>query len=60
MDVSYVDKNTYMITFDEKKHLTIIENNIIKCKQVFLDLMSKKFDDEVNKKLGNYGFFKDE
>lgn len=60
MDVSYVDKNTYMITFAEKEHLTIIENNITKCKQIFLDSMSKKFDDEVNKKLGNYGFFKDE
>lgn len=31
-------------------------NNVMKCKQLVLDKISKDFDDSVNKKLGDYGF----
>ena len=49
MDIKYNDGN-YKILLKEYE-ITIAENNIMKCKQVFLQCMSRSFDECVNKKI---------
>ena len=43
----------------ENKVAQIGCDNAMKCKQRFLDIMSKEFDKVVNEKLGDYGFYKE-
>ena len=59
MDIVYLNQ-AYQFSFNKDKKLVVCCDNIVKCKQIFLDTMSKEFDDAVNQKLGNFGFIKKE
>ena len=59
MDIKYSD-NMYEVSMDEEKDTLLIgTDNVMKCKQLFLQQMSRKFDETVNQKLGDYGFIKE-
>ena len=57
MDIKYIG-GAYQIVISDLQY-TIGYDNITKCKQCFLDMMSKEFDKVVNEKLGDYGFYKE-
>lgn len=57
MDIKYTGEVYEVVILDLQ--YTISCDNISKCKQRFLDAVSKQFDEVVNKKLGNYGFHKE-
>lgn len=56
MDIKYVRDDTYQVEISDFQY-TICCDNIMKCKQIFLGIISKQFDNVVNEKLGNNGFF---
>ena len=56
MDIKYVESDVYQVEMSDFKY-KIGCNNIMKCKQIFLEIISRQFDDVVNKKLGDNGFF---
>ncbi len=56
MDIKYVGSDMYQVEMSDFKY-TICCDNIMKCKQRFLENISRKFDDVVNEKLGDNGFF---
>ena len=55
MDIKYVRDDMYQVKISDFQY-TISCDNIMKCKQVFLKIISKQFDDVVNEKLGDNGF----
>lgn len=57
MDIKYIG-GAYDVVISDLQ-CTISSDNVMKCKQYFLDMMSKEFDKVVNKKLGDYGFYKE-
>nr|DAG52832.1 MAG TPA: hypothetical protein [Caudoviricetes sp.] len=57
MDIKYID-GMYEVAISDLQY-TIGCDNVMKCKQRFLDIMSKEFDKVVNEKLGYYGFYKE-
>ena len=57
MDIKYIS-GAYQVTILDLQY-TIGCDNVMKCKQRFLDIMSKEFDKVVNEKLGDYGFYKE-
>lgn len=57
MDIKYIG-GAYDVVISDLQ-CTISGDNVMKCKQYFLDMMSKEFDKVVNKKLGDYGFYKE-
>jgi len=59
LDIKYNDGMYEILVEKEKDTLSIGVNNVMKCKQIFLQQMSRKFDEAVNKKLGDYGFITD-
>ena len=56
MDIKYLESDAYKVEISDFK-CTICCDNIMKCKQRFLEIISRQFDDVVNKKLGDNGFF---
>lgn len=59
MDIKY-DRGVYTVEISNFLWMFGGCNNIMKCKQLVLDKISKDFDDVVNQKLGNYGFTNEE
>lgn len=57
MDIKYIG-GAYQIIISDLQY-TVGCDNVMKCKQRFLDIMSKEFDKVVNEKLGDYGFYKE-
>lgn len=45
----------YHIELDRKVSFHLNADNINKAKQIWLKIMSEKFDEEVNNRLGEYG-----
>ena len=45
----------YHIELDIKDSFHLSADNINKVKQIWLNIMSEKFDEEVNNRLGEYG-----
>ena len=58
MDSKYIG-SSYQFSISDL-HCTIGCDNVMKCKQRFLDVMSKEFDKVVNEKLSDYGFNKED
>lgn len=56
MDIKYVRDEIYQVEISDFQY-TICCDNIMKCKQIFLEIISKQFDNVVNEKLGDNGFF---
>lgn len=56
MDIKYVRDDIYKVEISDFKY-TICCDNIMKCKQRFLEIISRQFDDTVNEKLGDNGCF---
>lgn len=56
MDVKYVGNDMYQVEISDFQY-TIGCENIMKCKQRFLEIISRQFDDAVNEKLGDIGLF---
>ena len=56
MDIKYVRDDIYKVEISDFKY-TICCDNIMKCKQRFLEIISRQFDDTVNEKLCDNGFF---
>ena len=57
MDIKYIG-GAYEIEISDLQY-TICCNNVMKFKQLFLDIISRDFDKAVNEKLGDYGFCKE-
>lgn len=57
MNIKYIG-GAYEVVISDLQY-TIGCDNVMKCKQYFLDMISKEFDKVVNKKLGDYGFYKE-
>ena len=57
MDIIYIG-GAYQIVISNLQY-TIGCDNVMKCKQRFLDIISKEFDKVVNEKLGDYDFYKE-
>lgn len=57
MDIKYIG-GAYQVVISDLQY-TIGYDNVMKCKQTFLDMMSKEFDKVVNEKLGDYSFYKE-
>lgn len=57
MDIKYIG-GAYKIEISDLQY-TICCNNVMKFKQLFLDIISRDFDKAINEKLGDYGFYKE-
>ena len=57
MDIKYIG-GAYQIAISDLQ-CTIGYDNVTKCKQCFLDMMSKELDKVVYEKLGDYGLYKE-
>ena len=57
MDIKYID-GAYEVIISDLQY-TIGHDDVTKCKQYFLDMISKEFDKVINEKLGDYGLYKE-